>query len=466
MRLVTFIGPGIALYFLLFHGLADVSFLSADEPRYAAIGREMAQSGDWVTPRLNGEAWFEKPPLLYWMTAAAWKWGLRDESAARFPVALVSAGFLLFFYWWLRREFGHGPAFQSASILATTVGWVVYSNVAVTDIPLAVTFGAAMLLAMPTSGGARTLPWGVGVLLGLAMLAKGLVPAVLALPLVYFHRGQWRRLVMIGVIAAAVALPWMLLATARNGGLPFEELILKHHFARFFGGEIHHERPVWFYVPVLLGGLLPWTPALVALRPRAREAMGWQDERLRYFAAWAGFGFVFFSASTNKLPGYLLPILPAVAALIGLRLTWTRPLRVAVGAMLPLLVLGAAMLPEALEDGLGRAPLRWGNFAWMAGAAVLGSFCTPAAVAGLALWAKLTVYPVLDQHLGARKVWEEIRPKAAATCVEWIGRDWQYGLDYYAVPRLPSCTEEPREWELVGEGGARPGLRKKSALPE
>jgi len=426
----------------------------------------MAWSGDWVTPRLNGEPWFEKPPLLYWMTAAAWTLGLRDEWAARLPVALLSAVFLVFFYWRLRTQFGHGPAFQSASILATTVGWVVYSNVAVTDIPLAATFGAAMLWAMPVAAGTRPPPLGVGVLLGLAMLAKGLVPAVLAVPLVYFHRAQWRRLLAMGVIAAAVALPWMVLATVRNGAQPFEELILKHHFARFFGGEIHHERPVWFYVPVLLGGLLPWTPALVMLRARAGPAVAWSDERLRYFAAWAVFGFVFFSVSANKLPGYLLPILPAVAALIGLRLVWTRPLRMAVAAMLPLLVLGAAMLPEALEDGLRSAPLRWGNFAWMAAAAALGSFYPPAAVAGLALWAKLTVYPLIDEHLGARKVWEEIRPKAAATCVEWVGRDWQYGLDYYAVPRLPSCDLEPRDWELVGEGGARPGVRKKSALPQ
>ncbi|MEP7367656.1 MAG: glycosyltransferase family 39 protein, partial [Acidobacteriota bacterium] len=453
-RLVKLIGPGIALYFLLFHGLADVAFLSADEPRYASIGRAMAQTGDWITPRLNGEAWFEKPPLLYWMTATAWRFGLRDEVAARLPVAMLSAAFLIFFYFWLRREFGDSAAFTSASILATSVGWIVFSNVAVTDLPLAACFSVAMLLALPSRDGTtRPLPLWAGVFLGLAMLAKGLVPAVLALPALYFWRSQWKRVLVIALLAGVVALPWFVVASVRNGALPWQELILKHHFARFFGGEIHHERPFWFYVPVLLGGLLPWTPALVGLRRRANEGSPWSDVRLQYLAAWAGFGFLFFSASTNKLPGYLLPILPPIAALMGIRFQPSRGLKLAIAACVPMLVFGASILPDALTDGLTHAPLQLGNYALIAASAVAAFFSPPVAVAAIALWAKLTVYPVLDQHLGARQLWKEIQPRAAETCVEWIGRDWQYGLDYYAQPRLPACDAEARALELVGENG-------------
>ena len=506
-RFVTVIGPGIALYFLLFHGLANVAFLSADEPRYASIGRAMAHTGDWITPRLNHEPWFEKPPLLYWMTATAWKLGLRDELAARLPVALLSAAFLIFFYLRLRRDFGHPPAFAAASILATSTGWIVYSNVAVTDLPLAACFSIAMLLALPAPNTTssplyhsaeplptarasiessirfdaaprprplathpRSLPLACGLFLGLAMLAKGLVPAALALPALYFHRHHWRRILAIAALAAAVALPWFLLATARNGSQPWHDLILKHHFARFFGGDIHHERPFWFYLPVLLGGLLPWTPALIALKRRANHPFPWSDLRLQYLAAWAAFGFLFFSASANKLPGYLLPILPPIAALIGIRahaaLASSRPLKLAIAACVPVLVFGATILPDALTDGLSHAPLQLRNLALMAGAALAG-FCSPAtAVAALTLWAKLTIYPVLDQHLGARQLWREIQPRASETCVEWIGRDWQYGLDYYAQPPLPPCDTEPRAVELVGENGVRPALRQRSTLPQ
>ena len=464
-RLIAFIGLGIALYSLLFLGLTDVAFLSADEPRYAAIGREMAQSGDWITPRLNGQPWFEKPPLLYWLTASAWTLGLRDELAARLPVALLSAAFLIFFYLRLRREFGPAPALASASILATSIGWIAYSNVAVTDLPLAACFSAAMLLALPAPPGvpARPPSLAAGLLFGCAMLAKGLLPAVLCLPVLYFHRRQWRRLLALAALAAAVALPWFLAASMQHGAEPFRELILKHHLARFFGGEIHHERPFWFYLPVLLGGLLPWTPALLCLRPRTNSSLAWTDPRLQYLAAWAAFGFLFFSASTNKLPGYLLPVLPPIAALVGVRahhsLAHSRPLRCAVAAMLPLLVLGAQVLPDALTDGLSRAPLQPRNLALMAASAAGAYVSPPYTVAAVALWAKLTVYPVIDAHLGARQLWHEIKPHAAETCIEWIGRDWQYGLDYYAQPPLPPCATEPRPLALTGENGVRPSLR-------
>src|ERR1700731_4134554 len=94
------------VYFLYFFGLSQVGLLGPDEPRYAAIGREMAQSGDWITPRLWGEPWFEKPALLYWMTAAGFRAGLDSDLAPRLPVAIVSVAFLIYFFVALRREFG------------------------------------------------------------------------------------------------------------------------------------------------------------------------------------------------------------------------------------------------------------------------------------------------------------------------------------------------------------------------
>ena len=130
-------------------GLTRMGMYSADEPRYADIGRAMAQSGDWITPRLSGQPWFEKPALLYWMTATGFKLGLGTDLAPRLPVALLSVAFLVFFWWRLRQIFDESAATCSAAILATSAGWLAYSHVAVTDLPLAAFFSAAVILSIP-----------------------------------------------------------------------------------------------------------------------------------------------------------------------------------------------------------------------------------------------------------------------------------------------------------------------------
>ena len=139
----------VSAVFLFVFGLDAFGLVSADEPRYASIGREMASSGDWITPRLWGEAWFEKPPLLYWMIAAATRFGLRDEWAARLPVALLSLAFLYAYWRVLSREFSPRAGWYATAMLATSAGWVAFSHAAVMDLPLAAAFGGAMLAAMP-----------------------------------------------------------------------------------------------------------------------------------------------------------------------------------------------------------------------------------------------------------------------------------------------------------------------------
>src|SRR5579862_8976497 len=116
------------------YGITSVGMLGPDEPRYAAIGRAMAESGDWVTPRLWGEPWFEKPALLYWMTAAGFEAGLGLDLAPRLPVAIASVAFVIFFFVVLRREFGDRTAFYATTIFATSAGWLAFSRVAVTDL--------------------------------------------------------------------------------------------------------------------------------------------------------------------------------------------------------------------------------------------------------------------------------------------------------------------------------------------
>jgi len=454
-------------YCLFFLGLTTTGLLGPDEPRYAAIGREMARSGDWVTPRLWGEPWFEKPALIYWMSGLAFRAGLSEDLAPRLPVALMSVTFLLAYYWLLEREFSARAALFATAMLATSAAWLSLSHVGVTDLPMAAAFSSAMLLWMPAVTDKRNRlshQTAAGALLGLAVLAKGLVPLALALPLVFMARRRLRELFRPAGIAAfiLVAAPWYLLCWKANGQAFIDEFFLKHHFGRLATEALQHQQPFWFYVPVLLAVLFPWTP-LVVLLFRKRS---YQDPRRRFFVLWVIFGLVFFSASVNKLPGYLLPLVPALAALMGLGLAEARRVRgllAACALLVVLLPVVAAVLPEALLEGLRRAeagPLRWGAAAPAVVAAGLAwwletrgrrlwavSVVVAVMTAGV-VWLKVTTFPALDRVASARVAWRQIAGQAHEVCVEEANRGWLYGLNYYSVTPLPACAEGPRPVRL------------------
>lgn len=449
------IAAGIAaLYVLYGFGLDRVGMLSTDEPRYAAVGRAMADSGDWITPRLWGHPWFEKPALLYWMTALAFKAGLDPDLAPRVPVALISVAFLVFFCLLLRRELGALPALYATSILGTSAGWLTYSHVAVTDLPLAVCFSVTMLLLLP--GSTQPRPLWAGVFLGLAVLAKGLVPLVLILPALWFLRKRWSDAAVLIGVALAVAAPWYALVIVRNGQPFVAEFFWKQHFARFVNASLQHVRPVWFYIPVLLGGLFPWTPLLALLFHRSFYG----DRRVRFLAAWAVFGFLFFSMAENKLPGYLLPLLPAVAALLGQRLAQTGQAAWALASSAALLWLipeVADVLPTAISNGalngashisamppvgLIAAGLTTGLAIFWVCAKAMRTQTVAAIASGVmlaAIYLIITTFPELDRTVSARQF---SRTHPVPACVDSATRSWRYGLSYYAHREVPECDSE------------------------
>ena len=444
---------GCALWFLYFFGLDRTGLILPDEPRYAAIGRAMAHSGDWITPRLFGAGWFEKPALLYWMTAIGFNAGLGPELAPRLPVAIASVGFLIFFFVVLRREFGERAAFFASAILASSAGWLAYSHVAVPDLPMSAAFGAAMLTIM--SGVSPRRVAAAGVLLGLAILAKGLVPLVLFAPVVWFLRRQLQALLAIFAVALAVAIPWYALVALRNGAPFFDVFFGQQQFARFFSGEFLHAQPFWFYVPVLLAGLFPWTPLALLLFSKPL----YRDRRDVFLLAWFAFGFVFFSASRGKLPGYLLPLLPPLAALLGIAIDRV-PERSR--AMMSLLTASVALLwfvptvqdalPQALASGIGRAPIHF--FAsWLLPVALCAAICGSLEsyrrrVGALALAALLTTvliarfiwtdFPELDRNVSARARW--LASSQSIICVPPGAVALRYGMEYYAGRELPDCN--------------------------
>src|SRR5580704_12672350 len=358
------------LSILYFFGFSTTGMLLPDEPRYASIGREMARSGDWITPRLWGQPWFEKPPLLYWFTGLAFRLGLSEDLAPRVPVALCSVAFLIFFQWILSREFGARTGWAAILILGGSAAWLGYSFNGVTDLPMSATFSAAMLLSLEwiENGNRRRLPL-AGALLGAAVLAKGLLPLALTLPLLWCGRRRWKDLARPAVSGAffVVALPWYLLCYLRNGAAFPRTLFWEQHFQRLTAEYLPHPQPWWFYGPVLLAALLPWTPLLLLLTRRSLYA----DARHRFLLLWLLFGLLFFSLWHNKLPGYLLPLMPAAAALMGTsiagmaetnRARWALP---AAALCLISILLALPLLPQALAGGLSRAPLPTFQWTWL-----------------------------------------------------------------------------------------------------
>jgi len=450
-------------YAVYLHGLGATGLIGPDEPRYAFISRAMAQSGDWITPRLWGSAWFEKPVLLYWMEASAFRLGISGDLAPRLPVALLALAFLVFYWWILRREFGCRVAWIASLILGTSGMWVGYSHAGVTDIPLTACFSVAMLVALPwvARRDTRSLPLAAA-LFGAAMLAKGLVPLALAAPLVLGrHVRDWLRPRVV-LPFLLVAGPWYILCYARNGWPFFHELIVVQHFSRVTSDALQHVQPAWFYLPILPGALLPWTPLL--LLGVTRETL--RDRRKLFLLVWPLWTLLVFSVSINKLAGYVLPALPALAALLAIRLDEVPRARwvlAACGALTVAFPIAARLLPAALVSGIKHAPRPEFEAAWLVAiAAAIAAWVLDnrgkrlQAVAAVAVAAGLGIIQLtesaaapIDAAASARALGREVALHPGEVCLAGVKRNWDYGLAYYAGARLPECHAEARPWEVA-----------------
>ncbi len=469
---------GLAISVLYLFGLNRVGLLGPDEPRYAAIGRAMAASGDPITPRLWGSPWFEKPPLLYWMTAAATAIGLPPDLAARLPVALFSLGFLALSFWLVREEFGMEAATLSTALVATSAGWLAFSGLCLTDLPLAACFSLAVFLALPllrSEPHLESVPLRfilIGACLGLAALAKGLVPLALSVPFFWFLRRFWRRWWLAVLGCAVVAAPWYAAVYAYNGTSFLEDFFWKHHIERLYSPSLHHVQPWYYYFPVLLAGLFPWTP-LIGLLAFERP---WRDGRRRFLAAVFCFGFLIFSVSLNKLPGYLLPLFPSLFVLLALQLERSAP-KLARLALIPCAVLIATIpilardLPNWLSQDRFSSPtdahLTPLDLFYIAGTVAVAFAARPVwavrllvlctALAGIYL--KVIAEPVLDRDVSARGLWREIKLLPGTICDAGLNREWQYGLAFYRGTPVPSCGTGNFSFALQSRSQGPPTVR-------
>jgi 4-amino-4-deoxy-L-arabinose transferase-like glycosyltransferase len=489
------------LYLCYFHSLGAIGLVGPDEPRYAWISREMAESGDWVTPRLYGQPWFEKPVLYYWGAALSFKLFGVSETTARLPSAICALLATLALAWLAWRIYGAETARWLLLLLPTTVGMIGFSHAAATDMPfagmltIAMVFAAFLLRVIPEATIADSSAGLIsfnsvtsstsitsllfGFFLGLAVLAKGPAAIILSGGAVLLWasftrrwRDAFRCLHPIAIASFCVAaLPWYILCARRNPDF-FRVFILEHNFKRFLTPEFQHIQPFWFYLPILLLAVFPW--AILLLTEGAsrggkviRDRQHSPSHATVLFAAWALFCLLFFSVSKSKLPGYILPAIPPVLLLLAataqnsLRCGTDSLRRSLIATGMSLVVFGGALRHQVhnIPAFLCASPPCGISRIWIL--AVVGGIVVtcaamvrklPASLFAGALVVLLLVIeidgflPNLDPGVSgrdatrvARNVWPDFNPQKAAS---WqLNRSYLYQLRYYTHAEIP-------EWKL------------------
>lgn len=339
-------------------GLGSLPLVGPDEPRYAEVAREMFVRRDLITPTLGAAPWFEKPPLLYWMMMLSYRVLGVSEYAVRLGPAICGLLTGVFVYWigsTVDEAKGNDRANEKAGEVSTAIGrwsalvWlsslgaVGFSRGATFDIVLTMTVSGALacffVWEVRTRSENDTVRPPASLLIafyffaGLSLLAKGLIGFVIIFGVVaiYFivrRESPTRRFaksLIWGIpLSLATAGIWFGPMIARHGWTFIDQFIIQHHFARFVTNKYHHPGPIYFYLPVLIVLVLPWTIVLAAIFLSARR-WNWRgqlprDRALVFAVLWLLVPLVFFSFSGSKLTGYILPALPGAALLMGERI--------------------------------------------------------------------------------------------------------------------------------------------------
>lgn len=335
-----------------------------DEGRYSEISREMAASGDWVTPRLNGVKYFEKPPLQYWASAAAFRLFGESPFTARIYTALAGLLALAAVGFTARRLAGPGEALLAVGVLLSSPYFLGMGGVVTLDMGLTAWTTVAVCAFLLAAAGppAERRRWMLLAWAGmaLAVLSKGLVGIVFPAAAVFLHclvHRDWRLLARLewargGALFLAITVPWFVLVSAANPEFP-RFFFVHEHFERFLTKAHRREEPWWYFWPILFAGFLPWMAALVpaAIDGWRREAAAAGFPWRRFALLWSGFILLFFSASGSKLPAYILPVFPVFALVLGDWLARAEPRRLwkMVAIVVPLLAIGIAFAWGAPE---------------------------------------------------------------------------------------------------------------------
>lgn len=507
----------IALGIIWFANLEYRTLIKPDEGRYAEIPREMVASGDWVTPRLNDLKYFEKPPLQYWATATAYSVFGQHQWTSRLWAGLT--GFAGLFLVWFAgmRLFGREAAGYAALILASSMLYALMGHINTLDMGVTffITLGIfALLLAQSQTDSTKRRNWMLLAWAGmaLAVLSKGLMGIILPGTAVFIYCMVQRDFTVLKrmhwlpglTVFLLIAGPWFYLVMQANPEF-FDRFFIYEHYTRFTTKDLGRYQPWYYFVPILLAGALPWT--VLMFDAMFRAAFGAPTELgprignsefnpARFLLVWAVFIYVFFSISGSKLPSYLLPMLPALALLMGKRLSEMRE-RVLFWQLLPvvpfaLLLLGLAINVGKFADTPNQKDLYPNYSIWLvmsalillaglaAGMTLLWRAKKPSAVLVIALSALLAAqigvsgYNTVARERSAKHIAEAIRAEVKPAIPFYSVLTYEQTLPFYLSRTFTlvqyqdemgfGIKQEPERWVPTLEAFAKVWAAQPEAL--
>ena len=417
-----------------FSGIDDRALTRPDEGRYSEIAREMSVSGDFVTPRLNGLKYFEKPPLQYWATAIAYDVFGEHNWTARLWAALTGLFGVGCVYWIARRMYGLETAIAATAISASSLWYFAMAHINTLDMGLTAWMTLTLVAFLHAQRDDATprqrsiamhVAWAA---MALAMLSKGLIGIVLPGGVLVFYSlwqrdwKMWDRLhIATGLLLfLAIVVPWFAWVQARNP--EFSQFFFFHeHLDRFSSTTHRREGAWWYFVPILIGGLAPWTLLLAWVLPSMARDLRRKDAPIDHSAStkkpfhserllfvWVAFIFLFFSASGSKLPSYIVPVFPALALLLAPRIARCPPrayaINVAIGVVFAIACIAAMSNADRFASDEVSSELLGAMWPWLL--ASLGALLIGLVVAWRKRLQERSIIAVLATALGCLVAWQ------------------------------------------------------------
>lgn len=338
--LFTFLGLLIVCYFIFFFNIGNYPLMDVDETRYVSMARDMFHCKDFLTLYLNGEFFFEKPPLYFWGECLSFAiFGKVTEFTARFPVALYGTLSTLLLYFTGKKIVSRRFGIISALILATTLEFVILAKFAILDIVVTTCVGFSVMFGFLTQfvqdKNKKYIWWLFYIFSGLAVMAKGIPGFVVPFAVMFFvtianktfkqvFKPQY---ILPGfLLFFLIVLPWHLIMFKIHDPLFFHEYIIKHHIERFLNSnEINREQPFYFYILTVLWGLVPWIFSAIAIGITKLKSIKkfnvTELSKPQKYLLFNAIAFVvtmlFFSSSSTKLITYILPVYFFTACILG-----------------------------------------------------------------------------------------------------------------------------------------------------
>lgn len=405
-EIFTVLGLGIIFYFIFFHGIGTYSLMDVDETRYVAMSRDMFHSKDFLTLYLNGQYFFEKPPLYFWQECLSFAlWGGKvNEFTARFPVALLGFLFSFIVYFTCRKRINRRFGVFTSLILATSLEFIMLAKYAILDIVLTFYIGLALVCYFQVyfcqDNHKKFYWWAFYAFTGLAVMAKGIPGIAIPFGTVFFtsiiakkFKDIFKPLYLIPgmLLFLLIVLPWHIIMFKIHNPLFFDEYIIKHHLHRFLNtanNEIGRKQPFYYYFIIILWGFIPWVFSMIAVF--VDKINNWKKqnyiEKIKTFnfdsldnvhkmlaLCWVAvlWIMIFFTSSSTKLATYILPVYYPLALITALmwkdyveKKEHEKPINISVKIFGWFSVIAgiAAMftpfyLPAQLEDDI--AEIRW-----------------------------------------------------------------------------------------------------------